>query len=165
MDELRASFEETFRAEYPGIVRVLAPIVGTREDAEAIAQDGFAKAYHRWDKIGRYDKPGAWIQHVAARDAVRFARRRRNEPHDQPTTPPLVEDIAGALDLDAAIRRLPAKQRASVVLHYLADWPVADVSQAMGCKEATVRVHLHRARAALAIELGAEPHEEVTDGR
>ena len=44
-------------------------------DAEGLVQDAFVKAFARWGRIGRPDRPGAWGQRVAIRDAVRFARR------------------------------------------------------------------------------------------
>jgi RNA polymerase sigma-70 factor (ECF subfamily) len=164
VDGRRSTFEETFRADYPGIVRVVSPIVGSVTDAEAVAQDAFAKAFARWRRIGRYDRPGSWVRRVAIRDAVRFAERSRRVVPDRPAGSDPLDGLAAHLDLHAALSHLPARQRACVVLHYLADWPVSDVAEALGCRDATVRVHLHRARAALAASL--EPRaEEMTDGR
>jgi RNA polymerase sigma-70 factor (ECF subfamily) len=164
VDGQRPSFEDAFRAEYPGVVRVVAPIVGSVADAEAVVQDAFVKAFTRWRRIGRYDRPGAWIQRVAVRDAVRFAGRGRRATPSPPDRADPTEAVAAAVDVQAALLELSPKQRACVVLHYLADWPVRSVAEALGCREATVRVHLHRARAALADVLDPDP-EEVTDGR
>jgi RNA polymerase sigma-70 factor (ECF subfamily) len=158
-----STFEEAFRSEYPGVVRVISPIVGSVEDAEAITQDAFVKAYSRWKRIGGYDRPGAWIRRVAIRDAVRFVERRRQSVPNSPAPADSSESVVGAIDLNGALLQLSPKQRACVVLHYLADWPVAEVAAAVGCREATVRVHLHRARGALAASL--DPEEEMTDGR
>jgi RNA polymerase sigma-70 factor (ECF subfamily) len=164
VDGTRAVFDDAFRVEYPAVVRVVAPIVGSVEDAEALTQDAFVKAYLRWPRVGRYDRPGAWVRRVAIRDAVRFAERRRR-PLPQPDgTRDALDDVAGRLDLLGAVRALPPRQRACVVLFHLADWPSSDVAEALGCSEATVRVHLHRARAALAALLGAD-EPEVSDGR
>lgn len=164
MDGPASSFDESFRAEYPRVVRVVSPIVGSVEDAEAVTQDAFIKAYTRWRRVGRYDRPGAWVQRVAIRDAVRFAERRWRPMPDPPVPGDSTDHIARTLDLHAELRALPVRQRASVVLHYLADWSVADVAAALGCKEATVRVHLHRARASLALALDLDA-EGMTDGR
>ncbi len=160
----RPSFEDAFRAEYPGIVRVVAPIVGSVADAEAVTQDAFVKAFTRWRRIGGYDRPGAWVQRVAIRDAVRFAQRHRRRLPDPPRHRDAADGVALRLDLDQALRALPPRQRASVVLHRLADWPVRDVADVLGCAEATVRVHLHRAKAALATSLAPDP-EELHDER
>jgi RNA polymerase sigma-70 factor, ECF subfamily len=143
----RPSFDDAFRAEYPAVVRVVAPIVRSRADAEGVAQDAFVKAYTRWRRIGRYDRPGAWVRRVAIRDAVRVAERSRRAAAGTraatsgPGDP--ADAVATQVDLTRLLGELPARQRACVVLHHLADWPVADVAQALGCAEATVRVHLH----------------------
>jgi RNA polymerase sigma-70 factor (ECF subfamily) len=164
VDGARPTFEDAFRAEYPGIVRVVSPIVGSVADAEGVVQDAFVKAFARWRRIGGYDRPGAWVRRVAVRDAVRFAERNRRTPHHAPPGDDPTDGVAAQVDLHVALRGLPPRQRACVVLHYLADWPVRDVAEALGCREATVRVQLHRARAALATALDT-PSEEVTDGR
>jgi RNA polymerase sigma-70 factor, ECF subfamily len=172
MDQPRPSFDDAFRADYPAVVRVVAPIVGSVADAEAVAQDAFAKAYVRWRRIGGYDRPGAWVRRVAIRDAVRFAARgyraataaTRAAASAPPAGDP-TDSVATRVDLGRLLGRLPARQRACVVLHHLADWPVRDVADALGCSEATVRVHLHRARGALAAALRNDVAEEMTDGR
>ena len=159
----RADFDDAFRAEYPGIVRVVAPIVGSVADAEGLVQDAFVKAFTRWGRIGRYDRPGAWVQRVAIRDAVRFARRGSAADPVLGSGGDPVAGIADQVDLQRALLTLSARQRACVVLHHLADWPVSEVADALGCAEATVRVHLHRGRQALADTLRPEP-QEMTDG-
>jgi RNA polymerase sigma-70 factor (ECF subfamily) len=157
-------FDDVFRVEYPGLVRLLVPIVGSAEDAEAIAQDAFVGAYARWSRIGRYERPGAWVRRVAIRDAVRFDRRRRRRLPEggRPRDP--IDAVPDSLDLLAAIRRLPPRQRACVVMHDLADQSTANVAATLGCSESTVRVHLHRARATLADLLSADA-PEVNGGR
>ena len=53
-----------------------------------------------------------------------------------------------------AVRRLPRRQAQVVALHYLEALAVLEVAAVLQCAEATVRVHLHRARTALAAERG-----------
>lgn len=165
MDPSERGFETLFRDEYATIVRSVGPIVGSVSEAEAIVQDAFAKAFDRWRRVSCYDRPGAWVRRVAIRDAVRFAQRERRRPTgDRPTaSPDRSAHVDGQLHLIGALRTLPPRQRASIVLHHLADWPVAEVADVLGCAEPTVRVHLHRGRAALALLLAPE-HEELLDG-
>jgi len=164
VERSRADFDDAFRAEYPGIVRVVAPIVGSVPDAEGLVQDAFVKAFARWGRISRYDRPGAWIQRVAIRDAVRFSRRGSGPATTATANADPVAGVADQIDLQRALLTLSGRQRACIVLHHLADWPVSDVADALGCAEATVRVHLHRGRQALATTLRPEP-QETTDGR
>lgn len=120
------------------------------------------KAFVRWGRIRRYDRPGAWVRRVAIRDGVRLAERSRRMVGREPVRHAEPEDAAGRVDLQHALADLPPRQRAALVLHYLADWPTAEVANALGCAESTVRVHLHRGRTALAAAL--QP-EESNDGR
>ncbi len=104
------------------------------------------------------EHPGAWLRKVllnllldegrrSARRQLEHARIREappNEPHDTSTT------------LIIAIRALPLRQQQAVVLHYLDDLPIAEVSTAMGVAVGTVKATLSQARAALASAL----HEE-----
>jgi RNA polymerase sigma-70 factor (ECF subfamily) len=158
------SFDDAFRAEYAAVVRVVSPIVGSVAEAEAVAQDAFLKAYLRWRRVGRYDEPGAWIRRVAIRDAVRVAGRRERTGRRGPASPDPSDAASTHIDLERALAHLTARQRACVVLHHLAGWPARDVAAALGCSEATVRVHLHRGRATLATLL-REDTEEIPDGR
>lgn len=57
------------------------------------------------------------------------------------------------LDLARAVRQLPPKMRACVVLHYAQDMSLDQVGEAVGIGVRTVETHLHRARERLAISL------------
>jgi RNA polymerase sigma-70 factor (ECF subfamily) len=162
MDGTRPGYDEFFRTEYPSVVRTVLPIVGELADAEAVTQDAFLKAVIRWGRIRRYDRPGAWVRRVAIRDAVRLAERRPPAVEPGSAADPM-DAVAGRMDLHRALTLVTTRQRASLTLHYLAGWPVAEVAAALGCSEATVRVHLHRGRAALGTLLSDDP-QELHDG-
>lgn len=80
--------------------------------------------------------------------------------------PPLVEqnsDIEAALDVRAALARLPLTQRTVVVLHYYAGLSSAEIGSVTRQPAATVRFHLMRARHTLrallsAADAGAQEH-------
>ena len=55
---------------------------------------------------------------------------------------------------------LPADQRRAIVLHHLADLPVAEVAVEVGAPVGTVKARLSRGRAALAVLLAEETPEE-----
>lgn len=147
-------FEELFRKEFPIVVGTVTRIVGDREAAIDLTQDAFAEALVRWRKVQHLDRPGAWVRRVAIRRAV------RHRPHALATTEPHARDLPAPFDpgLVAAVNALAPMQRAAVVLFYLEDRSVAEVADLLGCAEATVRVHLHRARAHLrsALDEGAD---------
>jgi RNA polymerase sigma-70 factor (ECF subfamily) len=131
-------------------------IVHDRARAEDITQDAFVELLRRWRKISRYDRPGAWVRRIAVRMAIREVRRERRRPEvELGAAQPTVAEPADA-DLRRAIRSLPPMQRATVVLFYFEDRPTAELADILGCSDATVRVHLHRARKRLAEILGEE---------
>jgi RNA polymerase sigma factor (sigma-70 family) len=61
--------------------------------------------------------------------------------------------VATAIDLREALDRLTGRQRAAVVLRYLADLPIAQIAIALGCAEGTAKATLHQALAILRIDL------------
>jgi RNA polymerase sigma-70 factor, ECF subfamily len=163
MATVGADFDELFRSEYGSLVRAVFPIVGDAGDAEAIVQEAFVKAMARWTRLRRFDRPGAWVRRVAIRDAVRLATRR-SRPWVPSPSAAMADAVTDRVDLDRALAQLPPRQRAAIVLHYLVGWSTVEVADALGCAESTVRVHLHRGRAALAAILTTDA-EGVPDGR
>jgi len=87
---------------------------------------------------------------------VAFARRQREEQVAEPSPDRVV--------LVAALARLPERQRQAVVLHYLADLPLAAIALELGVAEGTVKSWLHRARTALADQLVEVNAEGGSDG-
>lgn len=159
--EARVSgYEAFFRLEYPRLVALLVAVTGSRPVAEELAQEALLRAHVRWDRIVRYDRPGAWVRRVALNLASHHRRRRRTEQRTverlrrQPAEPYAYADGDGGArtgdDFWALVRRLPPRQAAAVALHHLEDRPVAEVAAILGCAEGTAKAHLHRGRAALA---------------
>jgi len=158
------SFDGFYRGEYREVVGLAFALSGSRIAAEDIAQDAFVAAHKRWEQVGRYDKPEAWVRRVVANLAVSAWRTRGREAlalaRLKPRTsylPPMPDEDA---DFWKAVRSLPHRQAQVIALHYLEDRPVADIAEILGCSEATVRVHLHKGRAGLSRRLGISPEEQ-----
>ncbi len=152
-------YEDFYRREYPAMVALAAAVSGSRLIAEDLAQEALTRAFRRWDRIGGYDRPGAWLRRVTINLALSRRRqlaaevklRLRLAPPPAGTVMPEGDDAVWE-----AVRRLPGQQRAAVALHYLEDRPVAEIAELLGCAEPTARVHLHRGRRALASMLEKE---------
>ena len=61
-----------------------------------------------------------------------------------------------ARELIEALSRLSAKQRAAIVLHYAADYPIREVASILASTPGAVKVHLARGRRRLRDLLGDE---------
>ena len=150
-----------FKRELGPLVSLAAAIAGT-DRAEEIAQEALLRAHREWDRIARYDKPGAWVRRVAINLATSSQRRRGAEAR-------ALRAVGSRRVLDAPppevdgfwtlVRQLPPRQAAAVALHYLDDLSIAEIADALDCAEGTAKAHLHRARATLALRLRAEEHE------
>ena len=160
VDEYRWMFAD----EYPAVVRTVYLVLHDYARSEEIAQDAFLQLLRHWNKVRRYEAPGAWVRRVAIRLATRDAMREQRRI--VLTRETIVQDRADpspAATLDpeliAAIKSLPAQQRTVVVLFYFEDRPMEEIAAIAGCSVSTGWVHLHRARK----RLGTLLSEEVTN--
>jgi RNA polymerase sigma-70 factor (sigma-E family) len=140
-------------SRWPGLVRLAFGLTGDRWLAEDIAQTTLARAYVAWRRVSRADDPDAYLRRILINASHRRFRRRRVT--EQPGDPPemaidgpaeLVGERAAVL---AALRQLPPRQRAVIVLRYWADLTDAQIAATLGCSPGTVRSQLSRALAKL----------------
>ncbi|MFB9180097.1 SigE family RNA polymerase sigma factor [Dactylosporangium sucinum] len=156
----RLTFEEFYAVTFQPLTVQLFAYTGDLAAAQDLAQEAFCRALARWQQVGGFDDPTAWVRRVAwnlatsrwrrARVAAQFARRHRPE-HVAAPSPDRVA-------LAQALSTLPPRLRRVVILHYLADLPISDIARQEGVAEGTVKSWLHRGRAALAAELTEKEH-------
>ncbi|MDH3729509.1 MAG: hypothetical protein OES13_00085 [Acidimicrobiia bacterium] len=53
-----------YARECRSVVGLAYVLSGSRLGAEDLAPEAFAAAYRSWDRIGDYDKPGAWVRRL-----------------------------------------------------------------------------------------------------
>jgi RNA polymerase sigma-70 factor (sigma-E family) len=140
-------------SRWPGLVRLAFGLTGDRWAAEDLAQVTLARAYVAWRRVSRADDPDAYLRRVLINASHRRFRRRRvaEQPGDLPEVPvegpaELVGERAALL---AALRRLPPRQRAVIVLRYWEDLTDTQIAAALGYSPGTVRSQLSRALAKL----------------
>lgn len=159
---VQADFEECYAAHFPRITVQIAAYVGGVAEAQDIVQEAFARALPRWSKLSRYADPGAWVRHVAWNLAkTRWRRQQRlasfvRRHREEPVAGPGPDRVA----LTSALSKLPEMQRRAFVLFYLADLTVAEIAEHERTPEGTVKSWLHRARTAMAKQLGEAPRED-----
>lgn len=160
------SFSTWYRDEYSQVVGLLFALTGSRWSAEELAQDAFVEAHKRWATISGYDDPGAWVRKVAVNKARSWGRRKGAEArayarHMVRERPLPFELPESAERFWATVRSLPERQGAIVALFYYEDRSVDYIAALLGVHPGTVKTQLHRARAQLAAQLGAEDRDEV----
>lgn len=125
-DSEKPVLEDAYRELRLPLLRLAYLLTGSRETAEDLVQSAFAAAQPRWQQIA--DPPAYLRRSVVnlAKDGQRreFRRRRLLRPETEPITAiPEVDESW------ATIRRLPAHQRAVVVLHYYEDLPLVEIGR------------------------------------
>lgn len=152
-------FATLYQARFGDLAAQLYAFTGDALETQDLVQEAFIRAWQRWDRIGHYDDPGAWVRRAAWNLAITRHRRlkifRRVPEHHPPPQSREAGPESGLdrMDLVASLRKLPEKVRRAVVLHYLADMSIADIVAEMGAAEGTVKSWLRRGRTELATHL------------
>ena len=141
--------------------------VGSRDTAQDLVDEAFARAFASWRTVSRHPAPAAWVVRTALNANISRWRRRRQEI--SVPDPGLVADpaaanggAAGSVDprIVAALMRLPDRQRQVVALRLFLDLDTARTSEVLGIAPSTVKTHLARALAALR-DLIPTPEQEI----
>lgn len=155
---VRADLDEVFRRDYAHVVAVAARVLGSRAEAEDVAQDVFLS-------YGRSSVPAAeargWLSVAAAHTALNVLRsgRRRAAREGAVAQDTVMNDVADAVVTNeerrrvrAALARLPRKQAVALVLRH-SGLSYADVAAALDLSPASVGTAVRRAESALRKEL------------
>jgi RNA polymerase sigma factor (sigma-70 family) len=131
------------------------------KDAEDLVQETLLKVARRWNRVRSVDHPATYARRVLINlvldDAARRSRRRTElQPHEGAaelageTAARALREVDDSAEFSWALARLPARQRAVLVLRYWSDLPVTEVADILGCTEGTVTSTASRAAARLA---------------
>lgn len=118
--------------------------------AQDATQEAFIQLLLNWDRVSRFDRPGAWVRRVAIRLGNRATRRdARRRAAEVSVEPVAQENLGFDVDVLSAIRVLSHHQRVAVVLFYYERASLEEIGEVLGCSSSTAGVHLHRARGRL----------------
>ena len=137
--------------------------MGDRAAAEDCTQEAFARAFKSW-KSWRPDAPAeAWVHRIAINVAISYWRRQRLREVGEvirrlghPEPPPSPAALAERSDLLRALRKVPAKQAAALVLRHFHGYTNREIAASLDIPERTVASRLAAARARLQAVLGPD---------
>ncbi|GHB06236.1 RNA polymerase sigma factor [Streptomyces tendae] len=155
-----AEFHAFFERHYAELARLAHLLTGEPDAADDLAADALLALWHRWDRVRAADHPVAYARGVVAnlartrvRTAVRERRRvalfwsQREERTENP-------DVAGVVDVQEALRRLPFRKRACVVLRHAFDLSEKETALSLGVSVGTVKSQTSKGVAELQRLLG-----------
>jgi len=156
-------FDRLYRDSYARVLRTLRGVLRDQAAAEECAQEAFMRAFRAWPRW-RPDAPAeAWLHRIALNAAASYRRReglrtlgntiRHLGRPAAATAPP---DPTSPAELLSALRRLPAKQAAAIVLRHHHGYSNREIAAALGVAESTIASRLAAAKEHLRRELGAD---------
>ena len=157
------TIREFLRTRYPRLVGALSIVCGSRAAAEDAVQEALARAWEQEERGRRIESVEAWVTRAAMNLARSRWRGMRVERRAERAGTPPREPSGDAVDVRRALQGLSTRQREVTVLRYYLQYDVAEIASTLGIGEGTVKTQLHRARAALARELGEHDLEEAND--
>ncbi len=137
-------FQEFVAGQWPGLVRTAYLITTDRGIAEDCVQDALSRLYGRWRKLQQDGNPAAYAHRSVVNAALSWRRRRRVAEvalSEQSEALWVTQDLGAAFDpvLLRALRSLPPRMRAVLVLRYLEDRSEAQTAADLGCSIGTVK--------------------------
>ena len=156
-----ADFERLYRNTYRRILGTLITMVRDRATAEDCAQETFERAYRSWNSW-RPDAPvEAWLHRIAISVAISDRRHQRIRQAGEiirrlgrPEPGPDPASVAEHSDMLDAMKKLPPKQAAALVLRHYHGYSNREIAAALGVPEQTVASRLGAARKHLQAVLG-----------
>jgi RNA polymerase sigma-70 factor, ECF subfamily len=165
----REDFDRLYRTAYPRVYRTLVVILGDPAEAEDCAQDAFVKAFQAWQRW-RPDAPAeAWVHRIAVNQAISYRRRERLRSVGEllrrlgkPAGAADPAQIATQPDLLAALRSIPPKLAAAIVLRHYHGYSNREIAAALGVSERTIGTRLNQAGARLRRLLPETPQPDFS---
>jgi RNA polymerase sigma-70 factor (sigma-E family) len=171
MSDLERSFEEFVLARQASLFRAPFLLTGDRQLAEDLVQSSLERAYQHWRRVAAADNPDAYLQRVMVNLATDWWRSRQRvierslaaAAHVPSGETGQAEKAERRDLLLSALRSLPARMRAVVVLRYYEDLSEAETAVMMGCSVGTVKSQT--ARALDRMRMAIDPGPNVVEAR
>lgn len=155
-----ADFERLYRNTYRRILGTLITLVRDRATAEDCAQETYERAFRNWKNWRPEASVEAWLHRIAINVAISDRRHQGLRQAGEmvrrlgrPDPPPDPADVAERSDLVRAIKKLPTKQAAALVLRHYHGYTNREIAAALGVPEQTVASRLATARKQLQVVL------------
>jgi RNA polymerase sigma-70 factor (sigma-E family) len=146
-------FAAYVRKRRPVLMRTARALTANPCDAEDLLQTALTQTYLAWERIADRDAVDGYVRRTLMNTRTSQWRKRRIEEFaceevpegDQPGAPDPAERQAERDALWEAVARLPARQRAMVVLRYYEDLTEAQTAAVLGVSIGTVKSAVSRA--------------------
>lgn len=161
----RGAFEAFYRAFAPSVYRAALGLLRDPMAAEDVVVEVLWRAFRNREELDPGRSPLPWLQKVAVNRALSLLRRGRRGAESIERLAAAGEPWALASEMDGRetaivlwrlVERLPAEQRAAVVLRYVMDLGVGEIAALLGLSPNTVKHRIAAGLRRLRAELAAD---------
>ena len=155
----RAAFDVIVERHRRQVYQLCYRYVGNHEDAADLAQDAFIRAFKGLKGFKGQSSLATWLYRIAVnvclnRLALKTPRSQPIEPDDRVDLRAEQPDVSllrheRAAEVRAAIRQLPPKQRATLILRIYHDLPHEEIAGILGSSVGAAKANLFHALANL----------------
>lgn len=156
----KSALELLVRRWYPRIYGYVFKLTGHEQDAYDLTQDVFIAMMQSIRGYSPLKKFDSWLFTIAHNKCMDYFRLRRrtvqamDDTFDRPDPAPLPEEtLEVSAAVHAALAKLPAAQRETVILHYFHQFTAKEIAQMTNTPLPTVKSRLRAARNTLSDEL------------
>ena len=165
-----AAFAELATGVADRLFSVAYRILRDVDAANDATQEALVTLWRELPALRDRDRFEAWAYRIVVNASYAESRRARRSPPvalAMPVNPD--DDLVGSVvdrdQLERGFRRLPAEQRAVLVLQHYLDLSLPQIAEVMGIPVGTVRSRLHYARDAMRAALEADLRPIAQEGR
>lgn len=164
----QSAFEEIVNFYQNKVFQICYRMLGNRHEAEDIAQEAFIRAYVNIQTFDEKRKFSTWLYRIATNLTIDRIRKKKPDyfldaeikgseglsMYSQLSAEqPLPEEEVESLELQEYIQQqimdLPPKYRTVIILRYIDELPLQEISEILDMPVGTVKTRIHRGREAL----------------
>jgi len=166
------AFGEIVEIYKNSIYQLCYRMIGNQHEAEDLAQEAFLRAYVNIKSFNQELKFSTWLFRIATNLCIDRIRKKKPDYYldaevsgtegltmysQIPSTTPLPENHLESLELHATVQKeilkLPEKYRSVIVLKYIEELSLNEISEILDLPLGTVKTRIHRGREALRQQL------------
>ncbi|MCL1632132.1 RNA polymerase sigma factor SigW [Sporolactobacillus sp. CPB3-1] len=159
------AFAELVEQYKNSVFGICLRMVGNTQEAEDLSQEAFIRAYKHIDQYDHERKFSTWLFRIATNLSIDFLRRRKNNVSLDAVVPgteglslnTILPDEGEKPDdrivrketeemVQMEIKKLPEKYRLAIILKYIEDLSLKEISEIMDIPVGTVKTRIHRGR-------------------
>jgi len=160
------AFAELVRRTYADTYTLAFRLLGNEEDARDVVQETYIRVHKGLKKFRGDSRFSTWLHRITANCANTYLGKRGRHTHEPLPDDPVIVDLRSSVDpqarvdrgdlrseLTEAVRALPPKLRAVLVLRDVYELSHGDIAEQLEISESAAKVRLHRARKRLREQL------------